>query len=94
MNQQHIWAAHLNMQTSDMLFITQKVYGTTITLKEIYCAVFSKPSPLFAFVFFYVHFSGVKVFVDGGGCMCLVGATNCLVVKLKSKFLNHGIMNN
>jgi hypothetical protein len=56
--------------------------------------VFFEPSPLFAFIFFYVHFNGVKVFVDGGGCMCLVGATNCLGAKLKSKFPNHGIMNN
>ncbi len=54
--------------------------------------VFSKPSPLL--FFFYVHFSGVKVFVDGGGCMCLVGATNFLGAKLKSKFPNHAIMNN
>ncbi len=50
-----------------------------------------KLSPLFAFIFFYVHFSGVKVFVDGGGCMCLVGATNCLVVKLRINSLIMGL---
>jgi len=58
------------------------------------CRYFLNLHPCLHFLFFYVHFSGVKVFVDGGRYMCLIGATNCLVVKLKSKFPNHVIMNN
>jgi hypothetical protein len=41
-----------------------------------------------------VHCSCVKVFVDGGGCMCLVGVIDCLIAKLQGKFSIQGIMDN
>jgi hypothetical protein len=79
------------MQTSDILF---SLWYNHCTHRNRMCRYFLNLHPCLHFLFFYVHFSGVKVFVDGGRYMCLIGATNCLVVKLKSKFPNHVIMNN
>jgi hypothetical protein len=43
-NQQHIWATHLNMQTSEVSYVTREVYVIVITQVEVECK--GKVSPL------------------------------------------------
>ncbi len=43
-NQQHIWAIHLNMQTSEVSYVTNEVYAIVITQVEAKCK--GKVSPL------------------------------------------------
>jgi len=43
-NQQHIWAIHLNLQTSEVSYVTREVYAIIITQVEAKCK--GKISPL------------------------------------------------
>jgi hypothetical protein len=43
-NQQHIWAIHLNLQTREVSYVTREVYATAITQVEAKCK--GKVSPL------------------------------------------------
>jgi hypothetical protein len=46
-NQQHIMAIHLNLQTSEIFYVTREVYVVTITQVETKCASLTLNTNLF-----------------------------------------------
>ncbi len=96
-NQQHIWATHLNMQTSELSYVTREVYVTFITQVEAKCK--NKVSPLSFCLFQFcplnnLNFRVCFVALNWMWQLGFVGVVYFFVIKLHGRFLVHGFMDN
>jgi hypothetical protein len=46
-NQQHIWAIHLNLHNNEISYVTKEIYATFITQMEARCKIKYPPPQLY-----------------------------------------------